>query len=269
MTLTPLTILEECSTIAFYGIDVSTEAISNFYDFIVTCFTGLDYPPDLLAIEGIGFSGKPIGFTRIHKRLQKTGFSEVTSFSLYSSLPEAKIPRDDYFLMCALDRESVSCALISIRLNIANFTDRTILNIAQLAIKALNPSYGIGYIRDNKLSPSLYAFGICHGQKTLTDDAYDQVLNSNRWGNLAMKRQVYRQGVIRDVFPWNFLTEDQLSAKVGKIPLREWIQQSPAHGLLTKFTDNVWLWEVEEATIARVREPLWNEKIIFNWKNYV
>lgn len=84
-----------------------------------------------------------------------------------------------------------------------------------------------------------------------------------------MDRQVYREGVLRDVYPWNFLTASHLTAQVNNMVLQDWIQQDEQRGQLKPLNDDVWLWEVNEENILAVRYTLWDAGIIFNWKNYL
>src|SRR5437763_168555 len=81
-------------------------------------------------------------------------------------------------------------------------------------VRYVIPEYGIGYARPAPLGPTWYAIGICQGFPiSLTKAEYEQKLTISRWAN-AMRARVWQRGVLRDVYPWNFLTQPQLSASV-------------------------------------------------------
>jgi hypothetical protein len=263
-------VLEEDAVIAFYGISPEQPALKDFYHQVTTWFTELKCPPDKLSVHGSGFSGKPVSFSRVNTKLQREGFFNVKGFSVFSLLPDAKIPMNDYSATATYENDPESLyALVCTKSSLANLSDKLMLPIAQNIIHALKPVYGIGYNRERKFGPSLYAIGIGYGGEPLSGEAYEQALHRARWGDLGMIRQVYREGIIRDVYPWNFLTESHLEAKINNIPLQDWIQQDEQRGHLKLLSDGVWLWEVPEANILTVRSTLWNAGIIFNWKNYL
>jgi hypothetical protein len=261
---------EEYAVIAFYGLLSEEEAVKDFYHQITTWFTELKCPPDKLSIHGAGFSGKPVSFSRANAKLQRDGFSNIKGFSTFSLLPDAKIPMNDYFATATYENDSESSyALVGTKSSLANLSSKSMLPIAQNIIHTLKPAYGIGYICEHKSGPSLYAIGIGQGGEHLSGKAYEQALHRARWGDLGMIRQVYREGIIRDVYQWNFLTSPQLEAKINGISLQGWIQQDEQRGYLSYLNGGVWLWEVTESNILTVRSSLWNAGIIFNWKNYL
>jgi hypothetical protein len=141
------------------------------------------------------------------------------------------------------------------------------LSIARPVAQALKPVYGIGYTREHRLGPELYAIGIVQGLG-LSGPEDEEALIISKWSYIGMVNQVYRDGLLRDVYPWNFLTQPQLSRPVGAVSLQEWIQSDPRHGTLSVLCDRVCLWEVSEADIPDIRQKLRQADVIFDWRKY-
>jgi hypothetical protein len=102
-----------------------------------------------------------------------------------------------------------------------------------------------------------------------SEEEREEGLRVARWCDIGMDREVYRDGLIRDVYPWSFLTKPQLSRLVGKITLQKWIEQDAARGKLTAMPNGVLLWEVEESRIAGIRKELDEAGVIFDWRKFV
>ena len=134
--------------------------------------------------------------------------------------------------------------------------------------EVLNPAYGIGYVMPHANGPELYAIGLNYGGHTRTGKAYEEACNVGRWGTIGMRKQVFREGLLRDVYSWNFLTEPQLVRLVGKTSLRKWIGQDVCRGKISRLTDEVSLWEVEAQHIPELRERLKVSGVIFEASKY-
>ncbi len=104
-------------------------------------------------------------------------------------------------------------------------------------------------------------------------DAFKESREIARWGRDGLEEKVYRQGILRDVYPWNFLTEGQLfrvltiaepTTDVGfnglanfeTETLEKWILKDPRHGTLIAIGKGVSLWEVRSSEIAAIRNHL-------------
>lgn len=260
---------DEVSVIAFYGIDPSPEAIRCFYLQALNWFEVLGYPIERMAVEGPGFSGNYRTFKRTHPKLQKVGFSSINSFSLAALLPDGKFPLFDFLIdiTCITDNKPV--AYIAVNSSLLRLPSEAMFRMADSAIECLKPIYGIGYRRSRQDGPTLYVVGIGQGIGPSSGKAYEEAVRHGHWGRLGMDRQVYREGVLRDVYPWNFLAVPHLTAQVNNRVLQDWIQEDEQRGHLKPLNDDVWLWEVNEENRLAVRSTLWNAGIIFNWKNYL
>jgi len=235
------------------------------YDNIVEWFRILGQPPDRLGVAGKGFSGEARTFSRINSQLQKKGFDHVESFSLTTLTPGGTIPVCEWSVTAEI-ASYFSYSLFAARSSLLTSFDQSMLPLAQKAIKELKPNYGIGYRRDIQQGPVFYALGVLQGLPFSEDE--EEGFRIARWGN-AMKDELYRKGILRGVYPWNFLTKSQLKRKVENKSLDKWIQSDPERGTLSPFAGDMSLWELDEKQIAHVRPVMKEAGLLFEYRVYM
>ncbi len=256
---------DECSTVAFYGIEPPPEALASVYRRVLGWFETCGRSADAASVSGQGYSRKMGSFRRVESKLRTIGFERVTAFSLISLLPNANSPLDDYAIEVSISL-SKGYFLVSARKSIFDLSD-IMLSFTISVLDVLNSGYGIGYIRENRLGPTFYATGLSQGLG-LSDREYLESLNISFW-NEAMALRIWERGMLRDVYPWNFLTKPQLSQSIEGLPLEQWIERMPGRGTLSPIGDGMVLWSVEDADIPSVRRTLWQAGGIYNWSKHV
>ena len=250
---------DECGVVAFYGLHVQREALSLFYDELLQWFNKYGARPNKLAVEGDGYSGKTGAFSRIDSQLRERGFRGIESISVFSMSSDGTIPILDWNMTAEVSLKP-SCAVFS---GHSSFVDETaMLDIARQAVVHLKPDYGIGYWRESRLGPVMYAMGISHGINSFSGPEYEEGVKISRWTE-GMNENVYCDGLLRDIYPYNFLTDEQTSRNVGNVTLARWIQEDSKRGRLIEFQDHVSLWLLNESEITYVREVLERGGFIF------
>lgn len=268
MTAHSKTVSEECSGVVFYGISPDARAAESFYGTVVEWFNSLGHPPDKVSISGSGHNGKLGSFARGNAKLRKNGFDDVVNFEVNSSTPNA-ITGHGYFLTASYDSDAEALfADIVVRSSLATLSHTSMLPVARTLAKVLKPAYGIGYTMAHHRGPELYAVGINFGNDLPTGQAYEEARNVSRWSDIGMVKQVYRDGLLRDVYPWNFLTQPQLRKPVDGISLEQWVRQDAWRGTIAPFCEGVSLWEVDKAHLVAVRQVLHQAGVIFEWRTY-
>jgi hypothetical protein len=201
----------------------------------------------------------------MHAKLKKTHFADVECLEIHSRPPK-QTPRVvdggmsvDFSLRDSYWVFSAGSSMLA--------TDQ-LLDIAHTSIRYLKPPYGIGYQRDQKHGPVFYALGINFSYGP-TDEfsgpEYDAAVRVSHWTD-AMDERVYMQGILRDIYPYNFLTEPQLTRNVGVKPLNDWISTDSSRGELSHFEGDVWLWSVPDEQIPTLRDELRQHGMIFGLK---
>ncbi|MBS0261732.1 MAG: hypothetical protein JSS02_07210 [Planctomycetes bacterium] len=256
---------DNCLAIAFYGIDTSPKTAEAFFRVAVELIGQLRYDPHELGVTGKGFSGKIGQYDRIASKLHKSGFAAVNAFDLRSNNSNTTPLGPERMVEASFSAgyDYGGYAIISIPAD--KLTKDITFAVSEKIAQAVRPSYGIGYVRDSKLGPVWYAIGICQGPAR-TGAAYQEGLDITHWCFDGREREVYRKGLLRDVYPWNFLTVPQLTRFVDGIPLEQWIRRSRMRGTLRQLTDEVTLWEVEETAIPKARKTLHEAGVIFDWR---
>jgi hypothetical protein len=262
-------ISDERLVLAFYGVDPSPKVSEDFFLTVGEWFAELGYSPDALGVVGAGHSGKVGDYRRTKAKLEKVGFSNVESLSVRVSDPSKTIPWMEYLASACFSHagDDGGYAIVAAPSSLA--TKDLWLPVAHKLIRGVRPAYGIGFKRELHLGPVMYAMGVCQGLGVgLTGDAYEQARNISRWSDLGMVEEVYREGLLRDVYPWNFLTQPQLTKPVGGVPLEHWIRRDTTWGILSPLRGGVFLWEVDEAHVPAVQLALHQAGAIFDWRKY-
>jgi hypothetical protein len=259
---------DACSAVVFYGIAAGKTQAKDYYRLIVEWFTDLGFPPDKLSVHGTGHSKGLSSFSRSDLKIRRNDFKDVTYFELVSSTPNARTGHD-YFLEASY-RCDAGDAYVNViaRSSLATLTSSSLLPIARRIVQLLMPAYGIGFTRDHSLGPELYAIGVNFGNDATSGPAYEQKVLISRWCDTGMVEQVWRDGVLRDVYPWNFLTEPQLNRLIDGVRLEEWIRADIARGTINHLSASVSHWELKDKQIPGVRSALERAGAIFDWRKY-
>jgi hypothetical protein len=248
---------DECSALAFYGIRPSAPAAEAFYHTMVKWFGELGHPPDKAGVTAPGFGAQLGSFDRFNAKLAKKGFRKVTGLTLVATTPRARIWSDDYYVTASyMGEDDELTADVVARSSVATLSATSLLPVARELAAILKPAYGIGYTRAHRLDPEFYAIGMNVDRDDLTPDELAEQDWIGTWGETLFTDQVYRKGILRDVYRWNFLTRPHLKKTVGGVPLDRWIRQSARRGKLSEFGRGTYLWEVAGKQIPAVRRAL-------------
>lgn len=263
-------ISEQCSVVSLYGIASTKESLANFYHRIVQWFQEVGHSVDKLSVHGPGHSGRPVSFASADSKLRKLGFEGITDLDVFSLIPDARIPINDYLLTATWSATESYVYIVS-RSSIASLSDSVMLPLARKIIQDVKPAYGIGYTRNHRLGPAMYAVGIAQGLGLdgygvgLTPAEQEEANSICRWGD-GIAERIWEKGVLRDVYPWNFLNQFHLAKQIGDTSLEQWIQRDEQRGNLSSFQDGITFWNVPESSLPLLRQILFRAGVIFDWK---
>jgi hypothetical protein len=187
-------------------------------------------------------------------------------------VPDGKIPSFDWWAIASLD---LGVAIrpyfaLSARASVATLDDKPLTKLVNYCVARLKPMYGIGFHRNHSQGPWFYAVGMNYAspiQQASID--YEEALTISRWGDLGVVKEVYKEGVLRDVYPHNYLSRPQLARRIGEETLEVWISSNPSRGTLTNLDERIVLWKVAGREINRIREQLCSAGFIFDWRSYL
>jgi hypothetical protein len=137
---------------------------------------------------------------------------------------------------------------------VAGFNPEVMSKLAHDLSDFFGARYGYAYQRKFSQCPVFYPVGILGGNDTIPDKEEDDI---TRWGRTyKYPNRGYRLGLLRDIYPYNFLSHAHFEEKVGDQTLRAWIDADPARGTLTPLTETLWSWQVPPQNIESVRATL-------------
>lgn len=257
----------ECSALAFYWKGTGEPRVAGFYQVVVGWLKNIGHPPTRIGVDRKGVSGKIVNFADMEARLKTGGFADITGIELYA-MDSDETPKWDYLTKCSYS-QSESYAVVAARSSLATLSQASMFPLAQSMIRELKPEYGIGYTRLLNEGPDLYAVGIGVGDGLgQSESEREEALRRARWSD-AMSEHLWDQGLLRDVYPWNFLTQPHLSRAVKELTLQQWITQEPERGTLQQVGEGVLMWNVPLARIADIRKELQDNDVIFNWRTHL
>jgi hypothetical protein len=254
---------EEAKTFCFYSIKERADSTKNLFYYFEQMAEKFGYPWGALGITG---KSKLLQFKTGIKKLEKMGFDELNSFDLLGGVDEPgthlnwkinvgvnfdQYSRCIYFSYPAdssIDHQAFGRQLIK---DVSQFSDF---------------EYGIGFDRMYRRGPDMYCLGVISsmGRDRIPDDEEDQI---SCWSREYLRTDGdYTIGDLRDIYPYNMLTEPHLIRQVGSQTLKDWILSNPKHGTLEKVTDKHWLWSIDPEQIPMIQETLEPTGILLCYK---
>ena len=258
------------NTIAFHYIDSKDTDPKAWFYFMEKWFEEQGYP-------ATRFSGKGrsnINFKNGKRALEKDDFGQFETQAIWigSVWPDNNVGLEYvncYFstvLDCHRDFKRNVCHLC---------WDDSILPATKDLLKELvkkiesfcKPKYGYFFQMPFGKGPLLYADGSLLGNH-FTDKERSEINNWNITGLADLDDPDYKPHMIRDIYPFNFLSPQHLKGDIGDITLEQWILKDPSHGTLEEIAPNFWCWSVEEENIQKIREALRPQNVIIAFMDF-
>jgi hypothetical protein len=129
------------------------------------------------------------------------------------------------------------------------------VELAKQMATIFSPVYGIGFQRPFLKGPDLYAYGMSAGLGYSGADRIE-MNQIGVWMRERMGQRRYRDGMLRDVYPLNLLTESHVGQEIENRSLRDWIRQDPQRGQLGELDSQQWIWHVPTGSLEGVRVSL-------------
>lgn len=257
MSTTGGPVSQRCAAVAFYGIQASARAVECVYREIIRWYAELGYPADRMGLIGPGHSGKVISFSRCAGKLKKTGFEGVTAIEIASMVPGWTYWREYLLTAKYIQTEDGAVFYVVARDSIATLSHDSLLPVVRTLVEPLRPAYGTGFTCDHELGPHAYVFGVNEGGLKETVADHERKRRVSFWV-FGMENKVWSQGLLRDVYAWNFLTQPHLERQVGGRSLAEWTRQDGTRGTLIPVGGGVTLWEVHSPGLEEAQNALWD-----------
>lgn len=252
-----------CSTIALYGMGTLSPArLREVYNSLVKWFHGSGATLDRLGIRGPRYPKKVIGtFKRGNAQLAQGAFAGVESLFLFCLEEGATVPVEHWKAEAGI---TPTCCYLTAGGEITKGRGLdSFMDVMIQLVDCGDPAYGIGYDRPRYLGPQYYAIGLNYGLRPTGPDR-DEAWRIDAWGKTGLRENVYRKGLLRDVYEWNLLTAYQLSAPIAGRSLAEWLRSAAGRGQLVPMPRDAVLWQLDQGEIPGVREELARAGLLFN-----
>jgi hypothetical protein len=279
-------------SLVFYGIESGVERLRSFHETVTAWLREIGLSPDDVLIGRPGQGDIAGDLAHVTSALAGAGFTGVESVEITVSPEDGKATTTEFVVnaTCSDGRY----AIVAVRGTVANYTNGRLVSLAQKLIEALSPSYGFGHHMALFLEPQLYALGktptlfqmfqpredeeddeseddpadVRDISRALIEDPDMSLEQIVQWGKMAMPMELYRKGVLRDVYPWNFLNKPQRSAPMEGVTLEEWIKADRSRGKIGPIPCDLAFWAIEPDRIDEIRPLLERNKVIFDFRDF-
>jgi hypothetical protein len=209
------------------------------------------------AVQASGFSGKPVTFKKIRKKLEDEEVLErCHSIDLFAM--EHRKFHSAMFgwrIQMAMVKSETPILFFGFDEIIGICGEQLVKGIFGECLKWSLPAYGIAYSREFEKSPDGYAGGIIAGLGYSPDEEIESGGISD-WMHEQIGERRHLKGMLRDVYRWNFLSEAHLAHPCGSTTLNEWISSDERRGTLEPLGRERHCWSVPENQVALVRGEL-------------
>ncbi len=254
---------EPARTFCFYDIKEKPHSVRDSFLYFEQMAEKFAYPWGSL---GVGSGLKFLQFKTGKRKLEKMNFETKDPIILLGGVDELGTTLN-WKLNFTIDFGPYSrCLLFSypadFKIDHQAFGLQLIRDVSQFC----DFEYGIGFDRMYRRGPDMYCVGSVStmGRDTISSEERNQIA---QWTYQYIRSTgKYKIGDLRDIYPYNMLTEPHLIRQVGSQTLKDWILSNPQHGTLEKVTDRHWLWSIDPEHIPMIQEALEPTGILLCYK---
>jgi hypothetical protein len=123
--------------------------------------------------------------------------------------------------------------------------------------------YGYLFYMQRTCGPQFYHMGMSVHGDGRNDEQKSNIGGWDSW------LEHFKQPLLRDVYPYNFLSRRYLDLPVHGTTLRGWIEADASRGTLEPLNRGITTWRPVSENIPAIREALFRAGIMFYWRFYV
>jgi len=244
------------------------ETVRRAYELIVKSWSEAGVEPQQLAAFAPGVGKRYGAFRQKRRFVEKARFENIEMLAFGRLFPgfsrgctrwemEADIsPKSRMFVTGCVP------SLVGAAANVVRDSAHALISLSECRYAYM--------VRQKALySPSAMAYGIC----IHVDDDWrheDSRYNIQNWSLIVgTSAALITGGILRNVFPENYLSEFHLRARLGRTgtTLKDWIQADPtARGTLERFSNILTKWTPPVERIPQIREELYRAGRVFYWR---
>jgi hypothetical protein len=245
--------------------------IKSLYTWLVQRMEAIGIAPDIVTLDAPGFWGvKYKTFSRVRRRIEQYDFggrfrgviltlrgSQWRHDNQSDWITTAKISRNPELP----DSRAANYTSWLIVPSGAGITHQEAVSHLKEYAKVAVDRYGYLFFLPQSFMPEYHPLGRS-GHEPFTNDEEQQ--NTGWWS--GYKDLIPPPGMLRNVYPVNFLSCQLLDLPVHGTTLEQWIRKNTSRGTLERLTDNVMTWTVPVENIPAIREQLFVAGVLFYFK---
>lgn len=245
----------------YKGEHPAADLFHRFYSTMLSFLHSVGVNPNYIGVDGDGYPDKlqKIG-GRVEKKLLDTSFSGVNSLSLVANPDGSDSPAYDAFMSTSVGFvESAQELLLSFVINesFVKLRSPEYDRLLRSQVELCRWDFGYGFSSSVEKQPDFHILGVDNGK--LSAEEYKSL---STW--YAAPGEV-RTALLRDVYPYNLLNENQLDSQVSDgVTLRQFAQRQPGCALTRLTDDGLHLWQVPDAEVARLRKVLVGSPVLMS-----
>lgn len=247
------------------------EKMRHAYLWTLEAWASLGITPDKIGGSGecLPKANKYGSFSRFRKRLQTYDFEDASHLSMETLGKEGKSEMSEWVASTVLNRlPTKDEAHFGLNPHALDITSERAVSVLTSAANQVGGVYGYIFSQEMRYCPGLYSRGVGFGN-IMNERKDDHGMNISWWGRTGSDEDwSYEAGLLRDIYPHNFLSTPYLDAPVGGtlVSLREWIEADADRGTLEPFTGALWLWRPVVEHIPAIREALYRAGRVYYWR---
>lgn len=247
--------------------------LRSAYDLVVKSWCDAGLEPHRLAALAPGVGKRYGAFKQKRRFVERADVEQVKHFEIVRLQPGGRSELSEWELDAALstsqDMFMVGCVPSLVPAGVAVTAD-----IARQLLVLTRCSYGWMMRQPLLFTPGGYAYGLTV-EMAADQRPRDHRMNIQEWGwrrkwiERDKTNRLLDAGILRDIFPENYLGRTHLAAKLGhtRTTLREWIEAEPGgRGALEPFSDILTKWIPPIEKIPQIREELYRAGRVYYWR---
>jgi len=249
-----------------HGVEWTPGILRHCYFATIEHWRALGIEPDRLAAMAPGV-GEKYGTFRVKRRhLERQPFDQVKAIELVRLAPGGANETAEWEAFTTFSARSRALVL-GVVPSVLGPRAESLMSHFREVVQMAGGTYGYRYLQRMAFGPMWYPGGINYGDR---GSSRPRDLSSNiTWWSRHQNR-AYDAGLLRDIYPHNYLSDECLSMLIGHsgLTLQQWIETEPVERgeLHPLYTDALTEWTPPIPNIPLIRERLFRAGRIFYWR---
>lgn len=258
-----------CTSLAFYDLDISNIDVLGLFKFTELWMKSFGYEPKRGSFHSINYtSSKTKTFKFIKNKTLSDNVNNINTiyFSSYQDSWDTDMLDGVLSFRISMEKRGSFCIYYSE--DVVNYKYEDLKIFVKNILNFLSARYGIVFRREINKGPDMYVMGI---GVNLEDSIQKEKIESEKIGKwyraYSFEDGTYKTGMLRDIYPMNFISKIHLDQPVYGGSLQQWIESSSLHGELEKFNESLWLWTVPENKTESIANDLKDTGLIVSLRD--